>query len=115
MTEEITDLSISNDKLQMKHQDWFKTNSQPGSDLCDRCHRSTRVQHCAFYWYVKGEGVYKRKLCLSCMTKIILQSTLWNLVFGIWTVWGLFAGPIFIVINTFKYLKYVYRFKRKTF
>jgi len=49
------------------------------------------------------------------MTKIILQSTLWNLVFGIWTVWGLFAGPIFIVINTFKYLKYVYRFKRKMF
>jgi hypothetical protein len=49
------------------------------------------------------------------MTKIILQSTLWNLVFGIWTVWGLFVGPLFIVINTVKYVRYFFRFKRMTF
>ncbi|OGW24395.1 MAG: hypothetical protein A2X59_09210 [Nitrospirae bacterium GWC2_42_7] len=99
----------------MTQYEWFKTNAQATSDVCDRCHDSARVQHCTFYWYVKGEGVYKGNLCKRCMSKVILQSTLWNLVFGIWTVWGLFAGPIFIVINTLKYLKYVYRFKRKAF
>ena len=49
------------------------------------------------------------------MTKTILQSTLWNFIFGTWTVWGLFVGPLFIVINTVKYIIYFLRFKRRTF
>jgi len=97
----------------MTQHEWFKTNAQANSAACERCHDSTRVQHCTFYWYVKGEGVYEAILCKRCMSKVLLQSTLWNLVFGIWTVWGLFAGPIFIVINTVKYIKYQFRFRRR--
>jgi hypothetical protein len=52
---------------------------------------------------------------LSCMTKVFLHFTLWNLVSPIWTVWGLFVGPYFIVINTVKYIIYIFRFKRRAF
>ncbi len=95
--------------------DGLNTSLHVGSGTCDRCHNTAMVQHCTFYWYEKGECVYKGTFCLGCMTKIILQSTLWNLVFGIWTVWGLFVGPLFIVINTVKYVRYFFRFKRRTF
>ena len=95
--------------------DGLNTSLHVGSGTCDRCHNTAMVQHCTFYWYVKGEGVYRANLCLGCMTKIILQSTLWNFIFGTWTVWGLFVGPLFIVINTFKYIRYFFRFKRRTF
>jgi hypothetical protein len=97
----------------MTQYEWFKTNAQSNSDVCDRCHNTNRVQHCTFYWYVRGEGVYKANLCKRCMSKVLLQSTLWNLVFGIWTVWGLFVGPIFIVINIVKYIKNIFRFRRR--
>jgi len=97
----------------MTQYKWFKTSEQSKSDYCDRCNDRARVLHCTFYWYVKGEGVYKANLCKCCMSIVLLQSTLWNLVFGTWTVWGLFAGPIFIIINTFKYIKYLFRFKRR--
>lgn len=97
----------------MTQYEWFKTNAQATSGVCDWCHDGARVQHCTFYWYVKGEGVYKANLCKRCMSKVFLQSTLWNLVFGIWTVWGFFVGPIFIVITTVKYIKYLFRFKRR--
>jgi hypothetical protein len=96
----------------MTENEWFKTGVQAAA-LCDRCHDTTRVQHCTLYWYVKGEGDYRKNLCKPCMSKVVLQSTLWNLVFGIWTVWGLFAGPIFIVINTVRYIKYLCRFWRR--
>ena len=97
----------------MSQYEWFKTNARGTSDFCDRCHDSTKVQHCTFNWYVRGEGVYKANLCKRCMSTVLLQSTLWNLVFGIWTVWGLFVGPIFIVINISRYMKYLSRFKRR--
>ena len=97
----------------MTQYEWFKTNARETSDVCDRCHDSTRVQHCTLNWYVRGEGVYKANLCERCMSIVLLQSTLWNLVFGIWTVWGLFAGPIFIVMNIGRYIKYLFRFKRR--
>jgi hypothetical protein len=95
----------------MRHRDGSKNILlQADLGVCNRCHGVSRIQHCAFYWYIKGEGVYEGDFCLSCLTKIVLQSTLWNLVFGLWTVWGIFAGPIFVVINAVKYLKCIVRF-----
>jgi hypothetical protein len=94
----------------MGQHDEFESGLQVDLGVCDRCHGGSRIQHCSFYWYVKGEGVYEGDFCLGCMTKIVFQSTLWNLVFGLWTVWGLFAGPIFIIINAFKYFRCILRF-----
>ena len=83
--------------------------------FCNRCYSVAKIQDCTFYWFDKREGVYRSDLCLSCMTKVFLHFTLWNLVSPIWTVWGLFVGPYFIVINTVKYIIYIFRFKRKAF
>ena len=96
----------------MRDHDTPKNSFETDFGVCDRCRGISRLQHGAFYWYVKGEGVYEGDFCLPCMTGIVVRSTLWNLVFGLWTVWGLFVGPIFIVINVVKYFRCIFRFNK---
>ena len=104
--------SLRYSKENMRNHDGVRASVDADLSVCDRCHGISRLQHCAFYCYVKGEGVYEGDFCLSCMSKIVLQSTFWNLIFGIWTVWGLFVGPIFVLINAVRYFRCVFRFSK---
>ena len=98
----------------MSHDERYGKSLQPDFGVCGRCGSIFPIQHCSFYFLEKGEGTYKGSLCFPCMSKVLFQSTLTNLLFMFWTVWGLFVGPIYTILNLIKYIKHILLFARKS-
>ena len=91
----------------VSHDEGYKKSLPSDLGVCDRCGSISAIQHCSFYFLEKGEGTYEGDLCFPCISKALLKYTLINIFFTFFTYRGLFGGPIYIIVNLIKYLKYI--------